>query len=160
MEDARHKGTSRYNQPIATTGSKVVNEKSGWTTERIIAIMGAFFGGVAMCISAWNNSKLDSVQGVQEQAVQKADEVKGELATRSAQTDAKLGRIEQTSEKTAQTSEKTAATMKDTIEPQLFLTWKRLESLAEEVDTAENIAAAAAAKKAYQDYMKKKNGKP
>lgn len=46
---------------------------SGWTTERIIAVLGAFFAGCSLLISTWNNTKLHTVETRQEVNTQKID---------------------------------------------------------------------------------------
>lgn len=114
---------------------------SGWSTERCIALIGAVFGGIAMCISAWNNTKLDTVRDKQEVQVEKND-------TR----DAKLDRIEKE-------TEKTATTVQDTLGPQLWSTWKYLQSKAEDDPTPENVLKAGEAKLTYENHVKKSNGK-
>ncbi len=47
---------------------------SGWTTERIIAILGAFFAGCSLLISTWNNTKLHTVENQQVVNTKKIEE--------------------------------------------------------------------------------------
>ena len=118
--------------------------KSSWTFENVRDLIRDIGATVAIVLSAWNNVKLGHVQTQQDSQSEKAQVVKDKLEETTANTQASLDKI-----KTA------TKIVEDTLGPQLWITWKRLEETSFETNAPADIEAAAKAKEAYLKYSRR-----
>lgn len=128
-----------------------MDEKSIWTVENIRAIIRDLVIAAAFLIGVWNGNKIDKVETKQDHQVAKAEEVKETLDETTKEQKATLSQQRKSIDKI----EKTTKAVADAQESQLWLVWKRLEDTSFETNTKEDIDAAAKAKKAYFEYLKR-----
>lgn len=77
------------------------DDKSPWTIGNIIAIIGAIFAGLSLCISTWNNTKLHKVEDQQTVQAEKADQAATAAVETKAAVDVKTAKAEKTLDKLA-----------------------------------------------------------
>lgn len=150
--------TIQERDELIRTLKEAAENKSKWTPAVVISLISAVFGGIAMCISAWNNHKIDKVDDkavaqVQktDEAALKVDEAKKAIEARDEKVDkatAKIDRIEKTVDKTENAVAKGVG-------DSLKSSWTYLQRIADETQYPPDVEAAKVAKKAYDDFVKK-----